>query len=362
MSPGRSPRSFGRSLFDAVWQTPLWAIPFAVFFGTMYGGARETYVLSYEISLVFALTIRLAMVALTHLALPALRRDAPAAGRPPLALEIALFAAVSVAASYLAAFIIHKTFLPGFLGTTRSLALTGMYALLFSFLIGGIAYASHFYRESIARARAVEAMRAELAQAELRALKAQIEPHFLFNTLNAIASLIPSDPRAAEEMTTRLAEVFRYALSASERETAPLSEEVAFATAYLDIERARFGERLRVVVAVEPGLERVLVPSLLLQPVVENAVRHGIAPRASGGTIRIGAARAGSTLKLTVEDDGPGMSKDVVAAPREPGGRGFGLHALRERLRASGIPDALVIETPAGGGTRIVITLPLTPP
>jgi sensor histidine kinase YesM len=243
-----------------------------------------------------------------------------------------------------------------------------MYALLFSTLIGGVVYAFHFYHESIARARAVEAIRAELAQAELRALKAQVQPHFLFNTLNAIASLIHVNPAGAEEMTTRLAEVFRHTLSASERETTPLGEELAFAHSYLDIERARFGGRLRVETDVAPGLDRLLVPSLLLQPVVENAVRYAISPRAEGGTIRLSARRAGDALVLVVEDDGPGIPAEVQSralgegSAREPGGRGFGLFALRERLRALGLEQALAIDAPAGGGTRVTITLPITQP
>ena len=364
MTP-KSGRSLGRALFDAAWQVPLWSIPFALFFGTLYGGARETYILSYEISLVFSLTIRLALVGLTWFVLPALRKGPLCEGGVPLPLEIALFAITSVVSSYVAGFIISQTFLPGFMGSARSFAVTGMYALLFSSLIGGIAYAMHFYRQAIARTRAVESMRAELAQAELRALKAQIEPHFLFNTLNAIASLIPSNPAAAEEMTTRLADVFRYALSASERETAPLSDELAFAHSFLGIERVRFGDRLRVVTTVEPGLERAPVPSLLLQPVVENAVRHAIAPRAEGGTIRLSAKRAGTSLVLAVEDDGPGIDTATAArilagTKREPGSRGFGLFALRERLRAAGLEQALALDTPPGGGTRVTITLPLT--
>jgi len=368
MTPNRPGRSITRALFMAVWQTPLWAIPFALFFGTLYGGSREAYVTAYEISLVFALTVRLALVLLMHFALPAFRKGPLRDDGMSLPIEIALFAVTSVLGSYLAAFVIHRTFLPGFLGTPRSLALTGMYALLFSLMIGGIAYAAHFYRQSITRMRAVESMRAELAQAELRALKAQLEPHFLFNTLNAIASLIPSNPTAAEEMTTRLADVFRYALSASERETAPLADELAFAHSYLDIERVRFGDRLRVITTVEPGLERAPVPSLLLQPVVENAVRHAIAPRAEGGTIRLSAKRVGASLELTVEDDGPGIDSATAArivsggdgARREPGSRGFGLFALRERLRAAGLEHALALDTPPGGGTRVTITLPYT--
>jgi two-component system LytT family sensor kinase len=222
-------------------------------------------------------------------------------------------------------------------------------------LFGGIAYAMHFYRESMARARAVEAMRIELARAELRALRAQLQPHFLFNTLNSIASLIPSNPVAAEEMTTRLADIFRYALKASEREQAPLGEELAFLRAYLDIERARFGERLAVEERIEPGLEAVLVPTLLLQPLVENAVRHGVASRPAGGRLVLEAARSGDGLVLVVADDGPGFDP---AAPGDPSGNGFGLHSVRERLRAAGLPDALAIDTAPGGGTRVTVTFP----
>jgi two-component system LytT family sensor kinase len=270
-----------------------------------------------------------------------------------------------VLGAYVAAYIAHKTIFPGFLGSPRAFAVTGMYALLFSSLIGGIAYAMHFYHESIARARETSGVRAELAQAELRALRAQVQPHFLFNTLNSIAALIPVDARAAEEMTTRLAELFRHALSASERETTPLREELAFAHGYLDIERVRFGGRLRVETDVPDGLESLPVPSLLLQPVVENAVRYGIAPRPDGGLVRLSARRDGDRLVLAVEDDGPGIPADALARalgagePRAPGGRGFGLFALRERLRALGA--SLAIETPPAGGTRVTVTLPLNP-
>jgi signal transduction histidine kinase len=368
MTMDRHGRTIGRALLDTIWQVPLWAIPFALFFGTMFGGRPESYLWAYGVSLIFALTIRLALILLTHLVLPRLKRASPDGCGAPLPVEIALFSATCLLASYVAGFIVHLTILPDFLGSPRAVLMNGMYALLFSTLIGGIAYAAHFYRQSITRMRAVESMRAELAQAELRALKAQLEPHFLFNTLNAIASLIPSNPAAAEEMTTRLADVFRYALSASERETAPLADELAFAHSYLDIERVRFGDRLRVITTVEPGLERAPVPSLLLQPVVENAVRHAIAPRAEGGTIRLSAKRAGGALLLTVEDDGPGIDAATAArileggngARREPGSRGFGLFALRERLRAAGLEHALALSTPPGGGTRVTITLPYT--
>ena len=357
MSPRKSEK-LGPALWRAVWRTPIWALPFALFFGTMFGGTWATYRGSYLVSLIFAATIRIALIILDFGVLQSLRRRRPARG-PRVAIEAALYAISSVIGAYVAAFIVDRTLFHGFLGSPRAFAVTGMYALLFSGLIGGIAYAIHFYQESIARARETAEVRAELAQAELRALRAQVQPHFLFNTLNSIASLIPVDPKAAEEMTTRLSELFRHALSASERETVPLSEELAFVQAYLDIERVRFGGKLRVETRVQPGLESAPVPSLLLQPVVENAVRHAIAPRAEGGVIRVEARRDGDHIVLSIEDDGPGMSAEAVARVleegREKGGRGFGLFALRERLRASG--RTLAIERPPAGGTRVVITL-----
>ena len=349
------PQRFGPALWRTVWQTPLWAIPFAFFFGTMFGGTWPTYRDSYLVSLIFAGTIRLSLLALEFGVLRAMRRR-PGSRGPRIAVEASLYAISSVIGAYIAAFIVDRTLFHGFLGSPRAFAVTGLYAILFSTLIGGIAYAIHFYQESIARARETAEVRAELAQAELRALRAQVQPHFLFNTLNSIASLIPVDPKAAEEMTTRLSELFRHALSASERETVPLGEELAFLQAYLDIERVRFGVRLKVETLVAPGLEGVPVPSLLLQPVVENAVRHGIAPRAEGGVIRITARRHGAALVLSIEDDGVGTSADVLEEGREKGGRGFGLFALRERLRAVG--GTLAIERPQAGGTRVTVTLP----
>jgi sensor histidine kinase YesM len=210
---------------------------------------------------------------------------------------------------------------------------------------------------ALERARAVEQTRAELAQAELRALRAQINPHFLFNTLNSIASLVISDPRAAEDMTTRLADLFRYTLRASEREHSTLGAELDFLRAYLQIERMRFGDRLRLQESIEPGLETLQVPSLLLQPLVENAVRYAVGPSAEGARIDLGARRVDERLVLEVADDGPGLDET-----RPVSGTGFGLHAVRERLRAAGYDGALEIDTAPGKGTRIRITLPILEP
>ena len=341
----------------------VFAVPFALFFGTLYGGTWEGYKSAYLISLVFSFTIGYSLMATERWLVPHLERPNAQGGRSvPFPTEIALYTIIPVLASFLSAAIVHFTFLPQILSGPRSFVIFGMYAVLFSITIGGIAYAMHFYRVSIERAAAVERVRAELAQAEVRALRAQLNPHFLFNTLNSIASLIPVNPKSAEEMTTRLADVFRYTLRASERDRAPLAQELEFLRAYLDIEHARFGDRLRIEERIAPGLENAAVPTLLLQPVVENAVRHGIAPRPQGGTIRLGARAEEGRLVLEVEDDGAGF--DATAAPaarRDPGDDGgFGLHAVRERLRAEGLADAIAVESAPGRGTRVRITLPLT--
>jgi LytS/YehU family sensor histidine kinase len=257
--------------------------------------------------------------------------------------------------SYVAAILIHLFILPGFLGSVRAVIVSGMFTVLFSLLFGGISYAIVFYRHSVDRARAVEQMRAELAEAELRALRAQIHPHFLFNTLNTIAALIPQDPAAAEETLTRLAEMFRYTLQASEREYSSLDQELDFVRSYLEIERTRFGDRLTVRESIEPGLSATPVPSLLLQPLVENAVRYAVAPRSEGGVLSLTVRRQGETLVLEVGDDGPGLQGAA------PSGNGFGLRSVRERLQLAGPPHALEVLSGEGPGTRVRVTLPLVP-
>ena len=333
---------------------PLLAVPFALFFGTLFGANIRSYVLCYKMSLIFALCICPGIWAVRNFVLPRLVREAR--DRQAMGIQIALwFVGVSIVGAYIAAAIIQFTLLPGFLGSWRAVAISGMYTLIFSALFTGINFAIAFYRLSTERARAVEQMRAELAEAELRALRAQINPHFLFNTLNSIAALIGENPAAADDLTTRLAEVFRYALRASEREHSRLADELAFLRSYLEIERTRFGDRLEVEESIEPGLNSALVPSLLLQPVVENAVRHGISPRPEGGTLRLTARREAGELAIEIWDDGPGMNGGEPAS-----GTGFGLHSVRERLRAAGLPDALDIESAPGRGTRVRIRLPLT--
>ena len=335
----------------------LWAIPFALFFGTLYNADLRGYGWAYVVSLVFAAVIRSATVLAGRALVPWLRRRNGEHTMRWLP-EASIFLVVAVGASFLAAAIVNQFIVPGFLGSPRAWLISGMFAIAFSVLVGGIIYARVFYRTAVARAVALERMRSELERAELRALRAQVNPHFLFNTLNSIAALIHENPAAAEDVVTRLADVFRHALTASGREHTRLADELDFLRSWLAIEHVRFGDRLRVVEDVEPGLDDVPVPGLLFQPLIENAVRYAVAPRAEGGTITLRVRRdpSGRTITAEVADDGPGFVPGTRAR-----GNGVGLESVRERLRLGGEPHAFALDSAPGAGTRVRITLPLAP-
>jgi signal transduction histidine kinase len=195
-------------------------------------------------------------------------------------------------------------------------------------IIHGTEMALRFFRQLKEKERQEEQLRALATQAELKALKAQIDPHFLFNTLNTIAQLIHTDSTRAEATVERLAEMFRYVLDGSERGLVPLEEELAFVDAYLEIERARFGQRLRVTRQIAPQISEAPVPSLILQPLVENAVRHG---QGDGGSIdlTLRVLRQDEEVLITVADQGPGMP----TGHRIGEGPGHGLHNVDQRLK-----------------------------
>ncbi len=173
-------------------------------------------------------------------------------------------------------------------------------------------------------------LRLQTSRSELKALRAQINPHFLFNALNAIASLIHTDPTRADAAVEQLAEVFRYTLRRSEQEWAPLDQELAFAEAYLSVEQARFGRRLSYAVTATPAAAAAQVPAMLLHTLVENAVKHGISQVRGAGRIEIRATTEGDMLQLEVSDTGPGPGSD----PHERlAGESFGLRSIRDRLR-----------------------------
>ena len=195
------------------------------------------------------------------------------------------------------------------------------------------------------------------ATAQLAALRAQINPHFLFNSLNSIAQLIHDDPDKAEACVERLAEIFRYILHRAEQEFVPLAEELQMTRAYLDIERARFDERLQVETRVDPRSLHQLIPNLILQPLVENAVKHGLSRKRGVGTVSIDARVDGELLTLTVGDDGLGMAEPVLADVYE---RGVGLRNLRARLeRLYGADHLPEIQSSPGRGTVVRLKLPV---
>lgn len=228
----------------------------------------------------------------------------------------------------------------------HDLLLTAVANNVFLFaLMSGVGHAVFFARRSREKDEA-------RARAELALLRAQIQPHFLFNALNTVAALVHEDPHRAERMVARLSTLLRHALDSAGDEEVPLVEELRLARLYLEIEEARFEDRLRVRWSVSPEAYDARVPHLLLQPLVENAVRHGIAPRAGPGTVEVEAARVGGELHLAVRDDGAG-------APAGAAGTGVGLGNTRARLaRLYGARHSMALEAPPGGGFAVRIRLP----
>ncbi len=202
-----------------------------------------------------------------------------------------------------------------------------------------------------------EQLRRETLRAQLSALQARTNPHFLFNALNTVASLIEDDPARAELAVERLASLFRYSLDGSHTLAVPLRAELAAVRDYVEVERLRFGERLRVEFSVEPATEALWVPPLVLQPLVENAVAHGVASRRAGATVTIGCARVGASLELTVEDDGDAAATGPSRGPSR--GSGTALANLRERLHLAHGDAAQREAGPAPhGGFRARVRLP----
>jgi two-component sensor histidine kinase len=216
----------------------------------------------------------------------------------------------------------------------------------------GLAHAGVFHRRYREREQQATLLTSRLNEARLHALQAQLQPHFLFNTLNGIATLLRRDPAKAEDMLLSLSELLRVALNSSQRQEIPLREEMDFLGRYLAIQKMRFGDRIEVTEAIEPAAMDCLVPALLLQPLVENAIRHGIEPSGEPGRLRITGSRDGEWLRLSVEDNGVGLT---------PGksGNGVGLANVRERLATlhGTAYEFELVERPEGGVT-VKIRLP----
>lgn len=203
--------------------------------------------------------------------------------------------------------------------------------------------------------RTVQAARLEgaLLSAQLESLHAQLQPHFIFNTLNSIASLIPENPAAAEAIVESLSDLLRAAVREAACREIPLARELALLDRYLEIQQARFGGRLTIRREIPPALGPAIVPPMLLQPLMENAIRHGIVSRATGGTIVLRGGTSGGQLELVIEDDGPGFSKRGDRS-------GIGLNNVRTRLdRLYGTNAALAVGNREAGGAFASVRLPL---
>jgi two-component system LytT family sensor kinase len=205
---------------------------------------------------------------------------------------------------------------------------------------------------------ALAAQEERLAQAELRALRAQISPHFIYNALAAVANSIHTRPEEARELLTEFAEFTRYAFRGN-RSYVTLADELHYVEKYLRLEKARFGDRLDVRVSVAPEILTAVVPVLSMQPLVENAVRHGVEKATGPCRVEILGADLDADVELTVRDGGAGMSKEAASAALEGRGDGIGLANVHARLQSTFGPEyGLEVESPAGGGTVVKMLVP----
>jgi two-component system, LytTR family, sensor kinase len=231
--------------------------------------------------------------------------------------------------------------------------------LLSYWVLVGVHEAWHNYQRFKQGELRTSQLEARLAQAQLEVLKGQLHPHFLFNTLHAISTLIHKDPDSADEMVAQLSDLLRMTLANIGVQEVPLQQELEFLRRYLDIQQMRFQDRLRVVVDVPPDTLDVRVPNQVLQPLVENAIRHGVDARRGEGLIEIRARADGETLTLSVRDDGPGLRPEAEKGARVQG-RGIGLSNTRARLKELyGPVSMLELANHPAGGTLVSLSIPL---
>jgi len=218
-----------------------------------------------------------------------------------------------------------------------------------------IAQAISYYKILRERELRTSQLQIQLTKARLQALKSRLQPHFLFNTLHSISALMLTDVLAADRMMTRLSDLLRMNLESDAAQVTTLSRELEFANGYLEIEKVRFDERLRVKLDIAPDALDAQVPTLLLQPLVENAVKHGISKRSEGGEIRIGATHDDRTLYLSIKDSGPGLGDGGNFEQKG----GVGLRATRDRLETLyGSEQSLDIRELPEGGVEVRVSIP----
>jgi signal transduction histidine kinase len=215
-------------------------------------------------------------------------------------------------------------------------------------------YQERFRRSELQRERTERLS----TQAQLRSLRLQIDPHFLFNALNAISSEVEVDPASARNMIEHLGNLLRMSLDTNDRQLVPLVEELSFLDHYLAIQRIRFGDRLHFDLAIDEDVRHVLVPSMTIQPLVENSIRHGLSQRAKGGLVRVAARRSDAHhIRITVEDDGAGLPPDW--SPGKSLGLGLSITAQRLAVLYPRQDSVFDIRRRTGGGTEVELRLPI---
>jgi len=234
----------------------------------------------------------------------------------------------------------------------RAMALAAPEFLLIYLVLLLSTFAIDYFRKYRDRELRNAQLEASLQAAKLSALQSQLNPHFLFNALNAVSALMYRDVEAADAMLARIGELLRLTLAADGSHEIRLSEELELLERYLDIERIRFAERLAITVDVPDSALEAHVPPFALQPLVENAIRHGVARRSEGGKVLVSARRVDGRLQLRVVDDGPGLPAEKV---RE----GIGLRNTRDRLQQLyGTSQQLAFRKPDAGGLEVLMELP----
>jgi len=246
------------------------------------------------------------------------------------------------------------TFWPRFV--SRTIGQLGTYLLTYGGVIG-IVYALDYYRKYREREYLATRLEAQLAQAQLESLRMQLHPHFLFNTLNGIVGLVRDNKnQTAVSMLVGLSDLLRHTLEHSSKQEIELRHEINFIKLYLSIQQMRFSDRLRIQYDIHPGTTRAMVPNLILQPLTENALRHGIARSADSGTVGISSALENGHVRLTVYDDGAGLPDDWQVK----GSAGIGLANTAARLQQLYDDDHLFdIRNRAAGGVEVTIVIPL---
>ncbi len=230
---------------------------------------------------------------------------------------------------------------------------------LIYWVIAGALQAYRYYERYMHSELRLERLEHSFSEARLNALRMQLDPHFLFNALNTISSHVERDPKLTRRMIEHLGDLLRMSLESKDRQEVPLAEELAFLEHYLEIQKIRFGDQLKVVLDVAPEVKYAAVPSMFIQPLVENAIRHGISRRAAGGTLVVRAGTEGGRLEIRVIDDGVGLPLGWTLE----GSEGLGLSITRQRIAGLHPNGAsrFVVRNRAEGGTEVEVSLPLRP-